>query len=336
MNFRRVLAQELGKEYLDSRERERRRRKKQAECIKRCGGFHSLSTSEGKEPVSLLWDGFQWVAKPSNKSGVMVDPILINNTRKLRRLYFGNLPLHLGLTEECLSEMIFKEMKERGMCNDPAVNPIFCIWFAKEKGNYGFVEFATIEETDKALNLDGMLCMDMILRVSRPNDYCSATMNDGGWASQSHNRLAGVIPNVGAALETAENLAKQVLKGGVCNLEETNLVVFKHIILESDGIQKDEYIEILEDVVEGVSEFGRVVKAAIITPYITKVDSSFDSGDVYLYFATPEELKNCVNHMKNRRYYDRPINHIFVSNDVWKNRIRTLPSNVILEFEVGD
>ena len=128
-----------------SRENERRRRKMQAECIRRAGGFQKLADSEGKEPVRLFWDGFQWVAKTGHSTALQSDPALMNSTRKLRRLYFGNLPLHLGLTESLFQELVWIEMKNRGICNDPSQQPVLCVWFAKDKGNYGFVEFGIIK-----------------------------------------------------------------------------------------------------------------------------------------------------------------------------------------------
>ncbi|KYK66840.1 splicing factor U2AF family SnRNP auxilary factor large subunit, RRM domain-containing protein, partial [Toxoplasma gondii TgCatPRC2] len=159
-----------------SRSRERRRRRMQAECIRRAGGFQKLADSEGHEPIRLFWDGFQWVAKTgaaSTQAGS--DAATMNSTRKLRRLYFGNLPLHLGLTESTFQDVVWNEMKNRGFCSNPEANPVLYVWFAKDKGNYGFVEFATVEETERALTMDGMLCMGIPLKVSRPNDYSTTS-----------------------------------------------------------------------------------------------------------------------------------------------------------------
>lgn len=162
-----------------SRALERRRRKAQAECIKRAGGFQRLADSEGHETVRLLWDGFQWVAKTEPLPVISGDPSAANATRKLRRLYFGNLPLHLGLTEDGFKTIVTNEMKARGFCIDPNVDPVVYVWFSNDKGNYGFVEFNTIEETEKALTMDGMNCMGVQLRISRPNDYSTNTLNTG-------------------------------------------------------------------------------------------------------------------------------------------------------------
>ena len=59
---------------------------------------------------------------------------------------------------------LFDTMKERGLCNDPNQNPVLHVWFARDKGaNYGFCEIASMEETDRALQLDGMMVLGVIV-----------------------------------------------------------------------------------------------------------------------------------------------------------------------------
>merc|ERR1712048_1325881 len=93
-----------------------------------------------------MGDGFQWVPRADTN----VNPNDPNVSRKLRRLYLGNLPYHLGVTEDSFSKQLFDTMKERGMCNDPNQNPVLHVWFARDKGaNYGFCEVASIEATER-------------------------------------------------------------------------------------------------------------------------------------------------------------------------------------------
>lgn len=155
-----------------SREREFERRQTQFECIKRAGGYTRLAAKEGegRQTVRLFWDGFQWIAKQSsNPDGA--DAAIMNSTRKLRRLYVGNLPLQLGLTETAFQEIVWREMVKRGYTKETDPNPVICVWFAKDKGTYGFVEFGEVSDTDNALQLDGMLVLGVNIKVSRPNDY---------------------------------------------------------------------------------------------------------------------------------------------------------------------
>lgn len=173
---RRRLNPNLSYSHERSRSRERKRRKLQAECIRKAGGFRRLADLEGHDTTNIFWDGFQWVAKTNQPPNFQLDAAVMNATRKLRRLYFGNLPFHMGLTENSFQEIVFEEMKKRKFCNDENINPVLYVWFAKDKGNYGFVEFATVEETERALTMDGMTCFGVTLKVSRPNDYSTAVV----------------------------------------------------------------------------------------------------------------------------------------------------------------
>lgn len=89
----------------------------------------------------MFWDGFQWVPRADTN----VNPNDPNVSRKLRRLYLGNLPYHLGVTEDSFSKQLYDTMKEKSLCNDPNQNPVLHVWFALDKGaNYGFCEIASI------------------------------------------------------------------------------------------------------------------------------------------------------------------------------------------------
>merc|ERR1719399_949690 len=158
-----------------SREREKRRRKQQQQYVNknRTGGAGGMPGTPGLADAGgqrMFWDGFQWVPR----ADTAVNPNDPNVSRKMRRLYLGNLPYHLGVTEDTFSKQLYDTMKERGMCNDPNQNPVLHVWFARDKGaNYGFCEIASIEETDRALQLDGMMVLGVPVSIKRPNDAVS-------------------------------------------------------------------------------------------------------------------------------------------------------------------
>ena len=127
-----------------SREREKRRRKEQAQQVNKNrapggspgqtmpamapgGGGATAAAAAGQR---MFWDGFQWV--PCAETNV--NPNDPNVSRKLRRLYLGNLPYHLGVTEDSFSKQIYDTMKDKSLCNDPNQNPVLHVWFARDKG----------------------------------------------------------------------------------------------------------------------------------------------------------------------------------------------------------
>lgn len=269
-----------------SRERERQRRRRQVECIRSTGGFQKLADAEGRKPVRLFWDGFQWVAKTTTYSAAtMGDPAAMNNTRKLRRLYVGNLPLHLGLTESLFQDMLWLEMKQRGLCLNPNEQPVLCVWFAKDRGSYGFIEFATVEETNRALqHLDGMLCMGVALRISRPNDYVGAS-------GINSTAAPALLPAAAPPLSP--------------------VVYFRQILQESDLEPEDTWESMLDDVCDGCrgNEERKIVSSAIIDPDKAS-KSPYDTGDVFVQFETAEEAAQCIQAMTGRRYLGRPVNPV--------------------------
>lgn len=326
---RRRLNPNISYSHERSRERERQRRRMQADCIKRSGGFKRLADMEGHETTNVFWDGFQWVAKSKHSSIHSVDPAIMNSTRKLRRLYFGNLPLHMGLTENKFQEIVFEEMKKRNYCNDDKVNPVLYVWFAKDKGNYGFVEFATVEETERALTMDGMHCLGVSLKVSRPNDYSTAVMK--------HNNPNMIIKNLAqnSNFSNFANIVKtasmESMPSSLKNQIGTTESLYSHIdqtirtinttephtmestkylrvleIVSPDVINDEEYMNLLEDVKYGFHSQGIIISAVLISEQFAKT-TPFNVGDVIIEFEKSDSVDKSIMNMANRKYAGKVI-----------------------------
>eukprot|EP00917_Polyrhabdina_sp_WS-2016_P024560 GHVP01053119.1.p2 GENE.GHVP01053119.1~~GHVP01053119.1.p2 ORF type:complete len:385 (-),score=66.29 GHVP01053119.1:1431-2585(-) len=299
-----------------SRERERRRRRMQAECIRRAGGVQRLADNEGKEPVRLCWDGFQWVAKTGHSSALQNDPALMNSTRKLRRLYFGNLPLHLGLTETSFQDVIWNEMKTRNFCNNPNDNPVLCVWFAKDKGNYGFIEFASVEETERALHLDGMICLGIPLKVSRPNDYSSATSQQNQTMSLIGQQSAAMLKHgvqktvdvpavapitfggiTSGPFPEITSLAANALNAGAAAASmalPSRIVKLSQVVMPEEIDEEEEYQDVLEDIKNGLTECEEIKNALIVTPKEKEQGAPFSIGDIFIEFGNSEAADVCI------------------------------------------
>ncbi|KAH8584805.1 splicing factor U2AF like auxilary factor large subunit [Cryptosporidium sp. chipmunk genotype I] len=314
-----------------SRERERRRRRLQAECIKKAGGFQKLAQSEGKEPTPVFYDGFQWVAKTGSTASM--DPATMNNTRRFRRLYFGNLPLNLGLTESNFQQVVWQEMALRGLCLNPNENPILCVWFAQKKGNYGFIEFRTVEETEKALELDGFACMGSKIKVSRPNDYSQALQSSSSGAteasiqspytllSSSFNTLNSHLTINGAitkdnAMCLGQQAALQLLFSiedayplGTLNLDSKVLRISN--VLDPCQIQNpEEYQEIKRDFCDGIQYKDSIISSKIITiedisglcQELAERNILLEPADILLEFDSNSNLQLSVSAMSIAKY----------------------------------
>merc|ERR1719401_1532450 len=224
-----------------SREREKRRRKQQQEYVNKnrkpdAGGAAIAGLDGGQR---MFWDGFQWVPR----ADTAVNPNDPNVSRKMRRLYLGNLPYHLGVTEDTFSKQLYDTMKERGFCNDPNQNPVLHVWFARDKGaNYGFCEIATIEETDRALQLDGMMVLGVPVSIKRPND-----------ANSPMGMVGGLQP--GMAMPAAGGM----LALPAMQVQATSSIIRIEELLRVDGsTSKEDYDDVVEDMNEGCGAHGKL------------------------------------------------------------------------------
>jgi len=278
-----------------SREREKRRRKQQQEYVNKNRGAQGGGGAAGALPGAALdggqrmfWDGFQWVPR----ADTAVNPNDPNVSRKMRRLYLGNLPYHLGVTEDTFSKQFFDTMKERGMCNDPNQNPVLHVWFARDKGaNYGFCEVATIEETDRALQLDGIMVLGVPVSIKRPNDAVSPMGMVGGLAPGQ------AMPAAGGMLALP---AMQV--------QATSSTIRIEELLRVDAsTTKEDYDDVMEDMNEGCGAHGKLKNVFIVRQEHVAKKPELKAGDVFLQCSSIDDATKVMRAMGHRKYDGRQI-----------------------------
>jgi len=293
-----------------SREREKRRRKQQQQYVNKnrmpaqgaAGGATAAAAVPGQR---MFWDGFQWV--PRTDTGG-VDTNDINASRKLRRLYLGNLPYHLGVTEDSFSKQLYETMKERSMCNDPNQNPVLHVWFARDKGaNYGFCEIASIEETERALQLDGILVLGVPVSIKRPNDAVSPM-----------GMISGVTPGVqmpGGAL-----LALPAMQ-----VQATSVIIkIEEILKMDDRTGPEDFDDVQEDMQEGCGQHGKLLDVFIVKPTHVQGKPDLKAGDVYLRCANLDDATKIMRAMGHRKYDGRQISMKSFDEDAFMRDIKPL------------
>jgi len=268
-----------------SRSREKKRRKAQNKYLSKQGQQRAQAAGI-QEKKSMFWDGFQWV--PKADAANTGDH---NATRKLRRLYLGNLPYHLGISEETFAQTLYEAMKSKGMCENPNENPVLHVWFARDKGqNYGFVELATSVESEKVLGLDGLMCLGVPITIKRPNDFLgnpqllALTQQDGAPQTNVQSRIVEVAEVANASADA------------------------------------DEFNDVHDDMLEGCGAHGKVVKSLIVTPKL-KETSGFPQqaslGSVFLEFTSNQEAENCIRNMSHRKYDGKNIAMASCPDNLW-------------------
>jgi splicing factor U2AF subunit len=93
-------------------------------------------------------------------------------TRHARRLYLGNLPLHI--TEQDIHDHFSRAIETSLRDVHCEQDPILSVYINQER-HFCFLEFKTVEMTTACLGLDGLEIQGQPIKIKRPNDYNPAT-----------------------------------------------------------------------------------------------------------------------------------------------------------------
>eukprot|EP00745_Piridium_sociabile_P000522 TRINITY_DN103262_c0_g1_i3.p1 TRINITY_DN103262_c0_g1~~TRINITY_DN103262_c0_g1_i3.p1 ORF type:complete len:271 (-),score=34.67 TRINITY_DN103262_c0_g1_i3:235-1047(-) len=216
-----------------------------------------------------------------------------------------------------------------------------CVWFAREKNqNFGFIEFASIEDADRAIALDGFLCVGVPIRISRPNDYTQSAGDSGNLAQlamlsaqelQSHFPASTALGMPATFNQHTGLLQGSSLMGGTDNTAAVKIAkVFNDEEVEGDG----DYEDVLADMRDGCSEHGTVQSGLIVTPHIKNKYGAtalpFDVGDCFIQLSNVQEAMDCIEKLNGRKYDERPICLSLLDQLLWGRSVHPVVMNEYL------
>lgn len=137
------------------------------------GGLVDPSTlAGGTDPSAFLFGASAAVATSTANSN---NPLQLQQTRHARRLYVGNLPLHV--TEDEIHQRFHQAIRTAlgvpDNHNAAFDDPIVSVYINQER-RFCFLEFNTVELTTACLQLDGLDLRGQPVKIKRPNDYNEA------------------------------------------------------------------------------------------------------------------------------------------------------------------
>ena len=148
--------------------------------------------SSGMTPQPLL------IANNNTAPMMMPMPMMMPNavaaavafdTKINRELFVGNVPP--GTSEALLMQFLNGAMRRVGLCLPDATPILNCRTNAK----FAFVELASLDDANKALNLNGIPFLGASLRVSRPSKYAGPYVPSQTWQQLTGQPLPpGMVP----------------------------------------------------------------------------------------------------------------------------------------------
>ena len=100
-----------------------------------------------------------------------VDPNLLSQTKKVRRVKILNVPLYLGIFQNDIKFLIDQYLTTHFLKNSGNKNPILCVDI-NHSNNSLIVEFSSVEEANRVIKLEHMELIGVKCKVVR----CSESM----------------------------------------------------------------------------------------------------------------------------------------------------------------
>jgi splicing factor U2AF subunit len=256
------------------------------------------SKYSGPQVPSTTWQALTGAAPDIGT----IDP----NTKIYRELFVGNTGPEMNEVE--LQDFLGAAMQQVGLTLKPG-NPIVT---TRMSGKFAFVEMRSIEETNSALNLNGIPYKGFNLRVGRPSKYNGPVTPHMEWNELLAKFMAGELqPGSlarGATATAAAAPASDLPPYATSVIRLTNMVTGPD--LEDD----EEFRDILEDTREECSKFGEVIEVVIPRGSETGV------GLILVEFRDAREAHKAATALAGRTFDGRRVEASFYDESKFASR----------------
>jgi len=135
--------------------------------------------------------------------------------RESKELFVGNL-VASGVTEAVLKDFLNNALRQVGFASNTE-EPVVAI---RMNAKFGFICFGSIEDTNKALNLDGIPFMGSMLKIKRPAKYAGPVTSSRTWQEMTGHATAGAAAGATVVVPISEPNTKNYREIFVGNTTE--------------------------------------------------------------------------------------------------------------------
>mmetsp|Transcript_11677 Transcript_11677/g.18710 ORF Transcript_11677/g.18710 Transcript_11677/m.18710 type:complete len:419 (-) Transcript_11677:254-1510(-) len=272
-------------------------------------------------------------------------------TRASRRLFIGNLPSALGLTEILIFNFFTDACNQAGIVADE--NPVLGVEI-RPNNKFCFVEFRSYKLATEAMEkLQGLALAGIQLKIKRPNDFGLPPPHLKEFVCKGPKHLLhqkrpanpppvpqSVVQKIAeakrrAAAATAAVLAmkgagapeQKSTENAAAAKEASPILVLLNMINPHDLVEDDEYQEIRNEIGDECNKFGHLVDVVIPRAGGQDFDDDEDNsededeggvpglGKVFLQYATKEDAARARATLHGRRFSENLVEARFFPED---------------------
>ena len=296
-----------------------------------CGYFQRYyqrphEDNDPKKP-QLYWDGYQWVIRPNSLSQQNFDVI-----KPGRKVIFSNVPLHINVLVKDFREFLIDKIKEKNVISRKEVRDIKDVIRGIElnyENNSAIIVMESTEMAKRMVLLDGLILLGYTLRVSLYQDIDSNDVSCTNISKASALANAAHLSAKSAAIAFAafksfsknDNMELNLNTDIKSILPCTKVIKAFGFIPDVSKVTLEKYDEILEDIKEEFSKFGKILSCIIIKPKLEKIGA--EVGSVFIEFEDISSSDICIKGLKRRRYEGKQLKLAYIDENVYHHEILT-------------
>lgn len=239
-----------------------------------------------------------------------VDPNVLSQTKKVRRVQFLNVPLYLGISNSDLRYLINQYLKEHYLKNKGTEDAVLCL-DVNRSSNTVIVEFSSVEEANRVIKLEYMELVGVKCKVMRCSESMygnQQTMVDKLQKIKNDAKAVGIAMTAMDQMITGESLTDN-LSAVKMNLPFSLTRVIKISNLMDLGqatfMHKASYDKIYLDIVSDLSKMVTIVNGFIITSKNQVIGA--EAGSIFFELPTKEDSGKVIREMMGKNYEGRQI-----------------------------
>lgn len=279
------------------------------------------TTMGGQQAAAATAQALQQIASkqhPASINQLALQALQAHNptaqlTLSSRKLYVGNLPAGIGLTEHVLKGFFAKTLAALGIATP---DPVISVWLASQ-GNYCFVEHRSVTDATQAMGLlSGLQLGGRELRIGRPADYQPPPpgMENfvvGGPARPTPNSFTQPAPTPqSAAVIVVQQPVHQPVVQQVQQVQQqpestSSVLRLANMVSVGELNDPEEYHDLKQDILEEVQKLGTVVSIEIPRPGHNASDSGV--GFVFIQYFDSATAQVAQNSLHGRKFGDAAV-----------------------------
>eukprot|EP00471_Norrisiella_sphaerica_P008800 CAMPEP_0184496324 /NCGR_PEP_ID=MMETSP0113_2-20130426/33656_1 /TAXON_ID=91329 /ORGANISM="Norrisiella sphaerica, Strain BC52" /LENGTH=551 /DNA_ID=CAMNT_0026882897 /DNA_START=145 /DNA_END=1800 /DNA_ORIENTATION=- len=236
-------------------------------------------------------------------------------TRQARRLYIGNLPVNLGLSDDMLMNFFTATVQQLGIRTR---HPIMSVWISQQ-GTFCFVEFRAVKDANNCMGLlTGLTLGGRVLRIGRPADYKPPPQHLADYIAPLPPAAAN--PALAGLTASAQPQTSQQVNG-TQETAATPVLLLLNMVTAAELIDDDEFNDIRNQVGIECEKFGQVLSVIVPRPNQAVGDDVEDDDDdddddeekgndskangvgrIFIRYASKEEAKSARIKLHGRQF----------------------------------